>query len=407
MPKLVADQSASEKVLSDRTIVLSPAAAHVITRLALSAEEGYLLSRVDQPMPVAHVLAASGLPESQALRLLLGLVEKGALLAPGVKGNASDAMWGSFEFNPAELGENVDLDPDQRRAILFRFHTLQTTSYWRLLGVDVDAPVSEVRRRYLELSKEFHPDAYFRKRMGSYLPKVEAIFHRLRLAWETLSDETRRAAYERSGQGFTLEEKAKLGQREISRLEEEERSRVRRERLLRARGFARLTRAREELAAGDRKLGGGDVAGACAHYELALELDPRLEEARPKLIEAQRVGRARRAELAYDEAMRAEADLQFRRALDLLLNAERLDPDNARVQLAIARLMFLNDAGAAARARIHVSRALELGLTTGDAFLLHGELLLALGQRKPARRQLELAVAAGERERAHALLKKC
>lgn len=406
MPK-PADPSVAEKVLADRTIVLSPAPVEVVTRLSLTVEEGYLLSRVDQPMPAAHVLAASGLPESQALGLLLALVEKGALRAPGTKELPDSHKWGAFQFNPVELGEDVDLDFDRRREILFRFHTLESTSHWRLLGVDIDTPLTEVRRRYLELSKAFHPDAFFRKRLGSYLPKVEAIFHRLSLAWETLSDPTRRMAYERSGQGFTLEEKAKLGQREIARLEQEDRGRVRRERLLRARGFARLTRAREELAAGDRKLASGDVAGACGHYELALELDPRLEDARRKLVEAQRVARARRAELAFDEAMRAEEDLQFRRALDLLSNAESLDPDNARIQFAKGRLMFLHDAGSAARARLHVARSLELGIASGEAFLLHGEILLALGQRKAARRQLELAVAAGEGTRAHALLKKC
>src|SRR5690606_289083 len=53
------------------------------------------------------------------------------------------------------------------------------------------------RTAYFQLSKVFHPDTMFRKRLGSYKAKMEAIFKRLTEAYEVLGKKRAREEYDR------------------------------------------------------------------------------------------------------------------------------------------------------------------------------------------------------------------
>ena len=43
-------------------------------------------------------------------------------------------------------------------------------THYQLLGVPADADSGAIRRAYLEKSKRFHPDAWYRKELGSFGP---------------------------------------------------------------------------------------------------------------------------------------------------------------------------------------------------------------------------------------------
>lgn len=397
----------------DRATLLTPADWGRVRSLALTAEEGFLYSRCAGPMTVSELLLSSGMSEAQALGLLQSLVEKGALQLDSKEAS----KWGAFVFDQDELNEPVDIDPELRKEILFRYETRAQTSHWRVLEVEVDTPLDKVRLAFIRLANVFHPDKFSRKQTGSYAPKIRAVFERLTEAREVLSDDELRRRYEREGKGFTQQEQMALANLEISRLDAEKRLRASRERSLRGKGFARLTKAREELRAGDRALARGDYVAALAHYELALELDPRLEEARQRIVEARRVAQIRRADQAFDVAGKAEKAGEIETALDAYRDAAKLDPSSARAQLALGRLQYReaqkNGPGElkmVSVARQHVARALELEEPEdrlGTTYLLHAEILIDLNLKKLARQQLELAAAAGEEERAKVLLKKC
>src|SRR5262249_3120693 len=53
-----------------------------------------------------------------------------------------------------------------------------------------------VRAAYFELSRTFHPDTMFRKNLGSYKQKMEAVFRKLTEAYETLGKKRTRDAYD-------------------------------------------------------------------------------------------------------------------------------------------------------------------------------------------------------------------
>ena len=99
-------------------------------------------------------------------------------------------------YDPAELEEDVDLDDERRRMILDTFYRLDELDHYALLGIERDADKKVIRAAYFRLSKQFHPDTLFGKRLGSYKQKMEAVFKRLTDAYDVLGKKKRRAKYD-------------------------------------------------------------------------------------------------------------------------------------------------------------------------------------------------------------------
>jgi curved DNA-binding protein CbpA len=100
------------------------------------------------------------------------------------------------ENDAALLAEDVELEPELKVRILELTRGLDRMDHYALLGVDRAADRKTVKRAYYELAAAFHPDRYFRKRLGSFKVLMEAIFSRLTLAHEILGDKERRAEYD-------------------------------------------------------------------------------------------------------------------------------------------------------------------------------------------------------------------
>jgi curved DNA-binding protein CbpA len=417
--RFIADQSEIERALSDRTTRVELAPTTRLAHVQLTPEEGFLLSRIERPGPVSELLLVSGLPEERALVILLSCLTKGAIIlsksaavaqarSPGAPPVARTSTpppvsparpsnpYGNFVFGLRELNEDIDLDTDLKKRILFLFANLNRLSHYRMLGVPASATSAEIRKAFLERSKEFHPDTYFRKRLGSYLDRIEAIFRRIREANDVLTDDARRAKYDREGKQFDPEEISIISRRQIEELEEEARGRVRKDRLMHARGFSRLTKSREAMTSGDEALAKGDIKSALQNYQHALELDPRLEEAKEKMLEARRIATAQRADAAMEQAKRAEAEGNFTSAATLLQSAMEVDMNNPRVHAALAGVK-LRGGMDLKEARAHARRAMDLGDRSGRLRLLMGEILLGLGEKKLAKVELKAALEMGEK----------
>ncbi|WP_437758671.1 DnaJ domain-containing protein [Sorangium sp. So ce1389] len=99
-------------------------------------------------------------------------------------------------YDPAELDEPVELTSERKRRILDLYYRIEDLSYYALLGVSDQADKKQIKSAYYLLAPEFHPDTYFRKQLGSYKQKIEAIFTRITLAHDTLTSRQRRAEYD-------------------------------------------------------------------------------------------------------------------------------------------------------------------------------------------------------------------
>jgi curved DNA-binding protein CbpA len=73
---------------------------------------------------------------------------------------------------------------------------LERLTHYELLGVSRNADKKEIKRAYFQLASVVHTDRYFGKKLGSYKPKMEAIFARMSAAFATLTDKEQRSAYD-------------------------------------------------------------------------------------------------------------------------------------------------------------------------------------------------------------------
>jgi hypothetical protein len=88
------------------------------------------------------------------------------------------------------------LTAEQQDRIDAVFRELPRASLYELLGIRRDADKKAVKRAYNERVMHFHPDRFFRKRLGGFKPKMESIIVRLTEAHDVLCSPERRREYD-------------------------------------------------------------------------------------------------------------------------------------------------------------------------------------------------------------------
>ncbi|MGB5373423.1 MAG: DnaJ domain-containing protein [Polyangiales bacterium] len=117
----------------------------------------------------------------------------------------------------APLIEDVEIDDALREKILQTFKRADRLNHYELLGVGTDAERSEIRKAYFALSKTFHPDSYYGKRLGSFKAQMEVIFRKVTDAYEVIGRQQKREAYDRYLKRSIL---VSAAEEKISRVEE-------------------------------------------------------------------------------------------------------------------------------------------------------------------------------------------
>lgn len=215
----------------DETLFPIPA---VPTNLMLSPEEGFVMSRVTEPLAVRELLALSGLTNTQTFVALYALVSSGtirrgseprafsdeelrdALALKDVTARVSAPQQATAPAAAgASPGQKSAQQPaeefDEERELQNLFARLSNAdSYYEVLGVRRSASSGEIKRAYYSLAKRFHPDK-FRQHADTQLhARVESAFADIAQAYDTLKDDQQRATYDQS-----LKSKARQGGRVI------------------------------------------------------------------------------------------------------------------------------------------------------------------------------------------------
>jgi curved DNA-binding protein CbpA len=283
---------------------------------------------------------------------------------------------GRFEL-PAELQRELR-DLESREASL---------THYQLLGVGADAEGGDIRRAYLEKSRRFHPDAWYRKQIGPFAQLLSKWFQKLTAAYQVLSDEELRGAYDREHRSeLSQADRAALERRQLSRAEQERRERERRERLLRTKGFARIGAARKLYEESVEHARNGDRGNAIAALKAARELDPNRREIADKLVELEREQSRARASSALTSAREREERHRPADALAAYAAAFQYDPTSFAAALGAARSAL--EAADVRAALGWATRAVELQPADDASRLLLARALAASGQKKRARSEL-------------------
>lgn len=298
----------------------------------------------------------------------------------------SVGLYSGFVFSPVDLAEDVDLDQEQRKQILYIHGNLGTWTHWQLLGIPWNAGAEAAREAYREKVKVFHPDRYPGRRLGSYRGRLEQIFRRLTDARDLLAVESRREAY--AQKTASPEDFARL---EARRLEGEERGKERRERLARSNPLVhRVAQVADLVRRGREHMEAGRFAQAANDFMTAASLDPRNQEAKELGAEARKQANTERAREAYDRGLAAEAVNNAPVALAFFLEAVAADPVSPRYPIAAARLSLR--VGDRQSARQLAETAVRIAPRHAPAHEVLGEVLAAEGLAKEARKALERAL---------------
>jgi curved DNA-binding protein CbpA len=174
------------------------------TALRLSAAEGYLLSRIDGHTPWRVLREIGGLSPEDVDICVEGWIADGLIemisspqtpkRPPQPKPKAERK---SGEVDESELDESLDISIDVQRRIL-EFESGLDRGYSGILGVSSSASAKDIKRAYRELSREFHPDRYFRKEIGAFAQRLEEIFKKVLEGYELLSDPATRAEVQKA-----------------------------------------------------------------------------------------------------------------------------------------------------------------------------------------------------------------
>jgi tetratricopeptide (TPR) repeat protein len=291
-----------------------------------------------------------------------------------------------FTFQDADLAEDVDIDVDRRKEILFLEAHAAMWTHWEVLGIPWNAPVEAARAAYVERVKVFHPDRYPSKRLGSYRARLERVFRRVTEARDVLTDEARRAAYARASAPAD-----RFAAIEARRLEDERRSEERRARLARQNPLVqRASRVNELIARGKKAFEEGKFSQAANDLQVALSIDASNRELVSLAAEAKKKAASLRATDLYEKGLRAETLGRRGEALSSYREALGADPGHVRAAASAARVAV--ELGEVADARGFAEAALKAGSRNGISHEAMGIVLEAEGQKREARQALEKAV---------------
>jgi curved DNA-binding protein CbpA len=288
---------------------------------------------------------------------------------------------------PSRPGGIVDLPVDMQNELQKLESGGDRLTHYELLDIDADADGGTVRRAYLERSKRFHPDSWYRKELGPYGPLLSKWFQRLSAAYQVLSDEDLRAAYDRDHRAhLSQRHPAALERRELSRADEERRAHERRDRLLRTKGFARMGAARRLYEEAVEHALNGERTQAIFALKAARELDPNRKEIGAKLVELEREQAKARARSALASAKEREERRKFAEAMAGYVAAFQNDPTSFEAAMGATRCSVETSDNRAATN--WATRAVQLNPDDAEGRLLLARLLIGAGMKVRARNEL-------------------
>ncbi len=359
-----------------------------LMKLSLSMEEGFLISRVDGSNTIDAVVKLSGFNPARAVEMLLGLRSRDLIFWEGAAGAGGSAP--GEDYDPADLEAGIDLPVEVQKKILALFKRKDEMNYYELLGVDRRADAKEIKRAYFKVSKDYHPDTYFRKHLGTFKSKVVALFKLVSKAHEVLSNGQKRAEYDATLPYLPTAEELEQAHEKEARKEGDARLKdERRRRLIRITPLAQRKRqARAHFKDAEKHWEEKNPLKAANSVRLALTLDPGnpdfqalMDEVGPKAAEI-------RAEKEYKRGRYEESIGNWEVALDAYMVGIELNPDESRA-LHRAAVIMLELARDLKTALSFCRRAQRLDPETSEIVKTAADLYVELGMTKNALREYE------------------
>lgn len=192
----------------DRHIKPSANAQEMITKVQLDGNEGLLLSRVIEPMPIQQAISLSGLPENDAWKALFTLCVSGILEQTGAgaakpiipisppKAAVPPATGAKPEEKTMDE-EELKFQQDVMRMLAF----FASADYYEILGVTRRVNEGDIKKAYYQLAKKYHPDRAHKTSSPELKNGLDKVFTKITEAYEKLKDPDERKRYDEKIRG--------------------------------------------------------------------------------------------------------------------------------------------------------------------------------------------------------------
>jgi len=348
----------------------SPRILKVNFNQSLSPEQGFILSRVTEGMLMAELKSVLPWAEQEADAHLQDLIRKGALVLEHAVAKEQ----------PFESLENGDLDPSFVNELNQRWECVKTHNPFEILDLARNASDLDVRTQYLALSKNFHPDRFFKKNLGSYAERLNLVFAEINKAYRSIKNPHDREAMNLKFKEASPKKDDLSKEQLLDKLKSDP-------------NLEKWVRAEEAYQEGLRLEREHQLLKALNCFTLALQLNPKRIEYKRAHEALTPLLKMHRAEEKLREAVVAAATQLTSEAFELSAEALKLNPELADAQLLwskcvvdLQRTELLRDA----RERLRRAKV-ALPKDPGPCFYL-GKLHLLQGDRKLAIQELKEAL---------------
>ncbi|PRQ04027.1 DnaJ domain protein [Enhygromyxa salina] len=324
------------------------------------------------------------------------------------------------------LRHDAAVDLERQRRLLALRDRLRHVGHFELLGIDpVDDP-KMIRRAYHAVSREFHPDSFYGKNVGTFRSVLDDLFRRARASYEfLLDDEQRKPLVEaHDAQLRAARDRREREQAEAKARAEAaaERARVRaeaeaaeaaqkaqdvrakrdqqRQNRIRDRALAqRRKQAKKHADQAAREQEVGRHGAAATLFRLAFEQDPSKPEYEQMWRESLGIARRQRADSSYEQGREARKAGRVHEAARCLALAADADPSLRNLAEAAGAMAEVNaqrgrELAMAALESLQQAKARGSQLDERTVATVHqacARAFLAAGQHASAREQAERA----------------
>jgi curved DNA-binding protein CbpA len=332
-----------------------------------------------------------GLPAEQVDRHIDGWVKQGVIQfdddPPPLAVHARAAERGAESFE-AQIDSSLDLPVETQRKVL-EFETGLDRPYHEILGVAVDADVKAIKKAYFGLSKQFHPDRYFRRNLGPFAERLERCFKKILEAYELLSDPATRAEVQRQlASSAPPEEPAETSAAPSSFATRKRLSRLGRQ----LKVFeGRKRKAKTLFESGMSAFHQERWLEAAGSVRLAIAFDPANQAYKEAFSDVQRKAHEERAKGLIRQGEGALEMRDYKEAAGFFEEALQFRPFDPELNIRAARLQW-QAVGDLRKAKEFAGAACEIEPTNAGHRRTLGQIFKAAGLEANARRELEAAL---------------
>jgi len=334
-----------------------------IPSLNLTATEGFVLSQVDGRMTIGELKLISNLREKEFADVLDKLVKAGA-----VKIKESRVPAEKKPLVSKELKNGTASFEDRVRSL---YLDMESLTHYDLLGIGKNATNEEIKKAFYRMTKEFHPDRFFRGGDVEVRERLQNIFARINDAYKTLLDPNKRREYDA---GFEeIEDRLNM------LVEDKRKNNPFMETILKSKRL--YEGALEEIK---RK----NYAAAKQNLKIAISLDPFNKHYPETLLKIDKLESAEQARRYYSAALVHESEGRYKEAAKLYREAMVLDSENELYYIRLAKIILQQENNPEAAKKL-VQKAIELNPGNPEQYLILGLIFREKGQREAAIAQFE------------------